>query len=95
MSIVGCACSDMAQTGPSVEEQTNMPAIDRCKPSQDLGEENCSPRRPEAGVSWYFEEGWWVDLSRAIKQERGRSRRRGTWIFLKEGRLCLGVSRND
>lgn len=60
-----------------------MPAIDRCKPSQDLGEENRSAGRPEAGVSWYFEDDWWVDLSGATKGERGRNHR-GTWAFLKE-----------
>lgn len=75
MSGVGCACSDRAQTGPSRGEHTNMPAI-RCKPAQ-----------AEAGVRWFVEEGWWVDLSGAIKQERGRRRHRDTWAFLKEGRF--------
>lgn len=49
-----------------------MIAVDRFKPCQDLGEDHCSSRRPEAGVSWYSEEGWWVDTPGNIKRERKR-----------------------
>lgn len=97
MSVVGYACSDMAQRRPSREGgiRANIPAIVRCKPCQDLV--SCSPGRPEAGGSRYFEKGWWTVMGGALKQERGRGKgsHRGTRVFQKEGRCFHGVSRSD